>query len=191
MNDFKCSCPHCGQHIQGDAQWRGRELQCPTCQQTLIVPPSQPAPMVTSPTPACSQVAARPWWELPCWARLIWLVVLGGMTPAILSVGMAVTLFLGPLALVAAPVAGTWLAMVLARHCQQQAPPRRYWIYALSTAAAYGLIALSAMLPGGSTSAGHEPSLGGAQAAVAGGIGILLVLGSSVCWLLGAALAWE
>ena len=191
MNDFKCSCPHCGQHIQGDAQWRGRELQCPTCQQTLIVPPSQPAPMVTSPTPAFSQVAARPWWELPCWARLIWLAVLGGMTLAILSVGMAVTLFLGPLALVAAPVAGTWLTMVLARHCQQQAPPRRYWIYVLSTVAAYGLIALSAVLPGGSASAGHEPSFGEAQAAMAGGIGILLVLGSSVCWLLGAALAWE
>jgi len=191
MNEYKCSCLHCGQHIQGNAQWRGRELPCPTCQQTLIVPPSQPAPMVISQTPALSQVAARPWWELPCWARLIWLVVLGGMTPAILSVGMAVTLFLGPLALVAAPVAGMWLAMVLARHCQQQAPPRRYWVYVLSTATAYGLIALAAGLPGGPVPTGHEPSLAGAQAAVAGGVGILFVMGSSVCWLLGSAFAWK
>ena len=97
---------------------------------------------------------------------------------------MAVTLFLGPLALVAAPVAGMWLAMVLARHCQQQAPPRRYWVYVLSTATAYGLIALAAGLPGGPVPTGHEPSLAGAQAAVAGGVGIFLswALRSAGCW---------
>lgn len=38
MNEFKFSCPHCGQHILRDLLWSGRETNCPACQQLLIVP---------------------------------------------------------------------------------------------------------------------------------------------------------
>ena len=43
MSDFRCSCPHCGQHIQGDEQWQGCAMPCPTCGQMLIVPPGPTA----------------------------------------------------------------------------------------------------------------------------------------------------
>jgi len=53
----------------------------------------------------------------------------------------------------------------------------------------YGLLVAQAFWPVGSKSAGHEPSLAGAEAAVAGGIAMFVVLGSSLFWLLGAAIA--
>ena len=188
MIDFKCSCPHCGQHIEGDGQWRGRELQCPTCQETLVVPRSQPVPVVTSMPTASPRTEPRPLGELPHWARVIWLVALGALTPFIVSVAIVITVILGPLAFVAGPVLGTWVSMILTRHCRQHAPPCRFWIYFVSVLSVYSLILLSAFLPGGSKPGGHEPSLGGAQAAMSGGIVILLLLGSSVLWLLGAAI---
>jgi len=43
MSEFKFSCPNCGQHIQGDERWSGREINCPACQQPLVVP-SQGSP---------------------------------------------------------------------------------------------------------------------------------------------------
>ena len=134
------------------------------------------------------EVEARAFWEFPLWARVVWLVVLGAFTPFIVSIAMVITAFLGPLAFVAGPVLGTWVSVVLARHCQQYAPPRRFWIYPVSVVSVYGLILAAAFWPGGPNSGGHEPSLGGAQAAVAGGIVLLLVLGSSVFWLLGLAI---
>ena len=42
MSEFKFSCPQCGQHILCDAQWSGREINCPACQQTLVVPSLAP-----------------------------------------------------------------------------------------------------------------------------------------------------
>ncbi len=38
MSEFKFSCPHCGQHLQGDPLWSGREINCPVCQRILLVP---------------------------------------------------------------------------------------------------------------------------------------------------------
>jgi hypothetical protein len=188
MNDFKCSCPHCGQHIQGDGQWQGRELQCPNCQETLVVPHSQPVPLVDSMRTASPRVVPRPPGELPRWSRVIWLVALGALTPFIVSVAIVLTVFLGPLAFVAGPALGTWVSVVLTRHCRQHAPPRRFWIYLVSVPLVYGLVLLSALMPGESKLVAHDPSLGGAQAAMSGGIVILLLLGSSVVWLLGAAI---
>ena len=189
MNDFKCSCPHCGQHIQGDGQWRGRELQCPACQETLIVPGSQPIPIVFLRPTQSPRVTPRPSGALPRWVRVAWLVVLGALTPVIVTVAMVVTGLLGRLAFVVGPALGTLVSIVLTRHCWQQAPPQRFWIYPVSTLSVYGLILLSAFLPGGSKSGGHEPSLAGAQAAMSGGLVLLVVLGSALFWSLGAAVA--
>lgn len=40
MSEFKFACPVCGQHITADSGASGTPLECPTCFQTLIVPPA-------------------------------------------------------------------------------------------------------------------------------------------------------
>ena len=44
MADMKFSCSHCGQDIECDELWSGHEIQCPTCQGQLVVPPKPDAP---------------------------------------------------------------------------------------------------------------------------------------------------
>ena len=56
MSEFKFSCPQCGQHILGDTQWSGREINCPACQQTLVVPPPGP-PVVQAPAATGAGIA--------------------------------------------------------------------------------------------------------------------------------------
>jgi DNA-directed RNA polymerase subunit RPC12/RpoP len=41
---MKFSCSHCGQDIECDELWSGHEIQCPTCQGQLVVPPKPDAP---------------------------------------------------------------------------------------------------------------------------------------------------
>jgi len=43
MADFRFTCAHCGQEIELDELWTGHQIQCPSCQQELTVPP-KPAP---------------------------------------------------------------------------------------------------------------------------------------------------
>src|SRR5277367_5933634 len=50
MADFKFSCAQCGQHIACDAGYSGMQINCPTCQQ-LIVVPQAPRPAAAPPTP--------------------------------------------------------------------------------------------------------------------------------------------
>ncbi len=38
MSEFRFACPHCGQRISGDANYRGCEISCPACQRKLTVP---------------------------------------------------------------------------------------------------------------------------------------------------------
>ena len=38
MAEFKFSCPQCGQRIQCDTSYSGRQINCPACQQTVVVP---------------------------------------------------------------------------------------------------------------------------------------------------------
>lgn len=44
MADLKFACTHCGQGIECDELWSGHQLQCPTCQKELTVPPKPDAP---------------------------------------------------------------------------------------------------------------------------------------------------
>jgi len=39
MNEFKFSCPHCGQHIKAAEDLMGRQFQCPSCHHLIRVPP--------------------------------------------------------------------------------------------------------------------------------------------------------
>src|ERR1019366_7636134 len=43
MADMKFNCSHCGQDIECDELWSGHEIQCPTCQGQLVVPPKPEA----------------------------------------------------------------------------------------------------------------------------------------------------
>jgi outer membrane lipoprotein-sorting protein len=38
MAEFKFSCPQCGQHIQCDPGYSGVQINCPSCQQAIVVP---------------------------------------------------------------------------------------------------------------------------------------------------------
>ena len=38
MAEFKFSCPQCGQNIQCDTSYSGRQINCPACQQPIVVP---------------------------------------------------------------------------------------------------------------------------------------------------------
>lgn len=39
MSEFKFECPKCRQRLQCDEQFCGREIQCPSCQVLLHIPP--------------------------------------------------------------------------------------------------------------------------------------------------------
>jgi len=39
MSQFKFSCSHCQQHLQCDEQMSGRQIQCPSCQMLIRIPP--------------------------------------------------------------------------------------------------------------------------------------------------------
>jgi hypothetical protein len=61
MAEIKFSCPRCGQHISGNEQWSGRQIQCPICATSLTVPgalppqtPAAPAPESLVPQPPAS-----------------------------------------------------------------------------------------------------------------------------------------
>ena len=191
MSDFKCTCPHCGQHIQGDGQWRGCELRCPACQETMVVPKVMHVPaVVPNPAKPPEDEPARPL-ELPAWGRIVWLVVLGALTPVIVCVAMAVTFLLGPLAWIAAPIFGAWVSFGLARHCHDQPKPSPYWVYIVSVLVTYALILLASFLPAQHSSGRSEPSLAGAQAAMMGGFVLLFILASALIWLIGAAIAFR
>jgi outer membrane lipoprotein-sorting protein len=49
MAEFKFSCPQCGQHIQYDVGYSGAQINCPTCNQ-LIVVPQAPRPAAAPPS---------------------------------------------------------------------------------------------------------------------------------------------
>jgi hypothetical protein len=48
MPEFKFSCPQCGQRILCDSAYAGAQINCPGCQQSIIVPPS---PAAAAPPP--------------------------------------------------------------------------------------------------------------------------------------------
>ena len=54
MADLRFTCTHCGQEIECDELWSGREIQCPTCQAQLAVPPKSDAP------PQAALASAKP-----------------------------------------------------------------------------------------------------------------------------------
>jgi outer membrane lipoprotein-sorting protein len=75
MAEFKFSCPQCNQHIQCDTGYAGMQINCPTCQQAIVVPqaprsaaapalamapPPPPPPSASAPGLATRQTTAAP-----------------------------------------------------------------------------------------------------------------------------------
>jgi hypothetical protein len=44
MAEIKFSCPQCGQHVSGNEQWAGHQIQCPACATSITVPQAPPPP---------------------------------------------------------------------------------------------------------------------------------------------------
>ena len=58
MSEFKFFCPQCGQRIQCDISYSGRQINCPVCQQAIVVPPPPRADGAT-PVPVKSQILRK------------------------------------------------------------------------------------------------------------------------------------
>jgi len=58
MADIKFSCPHCGQHISCEEVWSGHQIQCPACQNNLMVPHAHPPPAAAVPGPVVPEPQA-------------------------------------------------------------------------------------------------------------------------------------
>jgi hypothetical protein len=56
MAEFKFSCPQCDQHILCDTDHSGLQINCPSCQQLIVIPP---APHSAAAPPAPSVLATR------------------------------------------------------------------------------------------------------------------------------------
>jgi hypothetical protein len=52
MAEFKFSCPQCGQNIQCGTGYSGTQINCPTCQQGIVVPPAPPSAVPVPPQAA-------------------------------------------------------------------------------------------------------------------------------------------
>lgn len=53
MSTFRFGCPHCGQRIEGAAEYRGTQIDCPACQKPITVPSLVArAPMAAAAAPA-------------------------------------------------------------------------------------------------------------------------------------------
>ncbi|HEY5233841.1 MAG TPA: hypothetical protein VIK35_09945 [Verrucomicrobiae bacterium] len=59
MAEFKFSCPQCGQHIQCDAAYSGEQINCPSCQQAIVVPQATSAAAAPPATPPSLSIPAR------------------------------------------------------------------------------------------------------------------------------------
>ena len=45
MAEFKFPCSKCGQNIQCDVRYVGSQINCPSCRESIVVPPSSPSPV--------------------------------------------------------------------------------------------------------------------------------------------------
>jgi len=68
MPEFKFYCPQCGQHILGDDNHAGRQINCPACQKPIVVPPAPttaPIPPQPAPVPIPVPIAVAPPRQIP------------------------------------------------------------------------------------------------------------------------------
>lgn len=44
MSDFKFNCTYCSQHLAATEEMVGRQIECPSCQRSLVIPPPENGP---------------------------------------------------------------------------------------------------------------------------------------------------
>jgi hypothetical protein len=54
MSDFKFNCPHCQQPFEAPGEMLGQEINCPTCNGAITLPPQQPKLATFVPPPPAS-----------------------------------------------------------------------------------------------------------------------------------------
>ena len=59
MAEIKFSCPQCGQHVSGNDQWAGHQIQCPACAATITVPQAAAASAAAA-APAHQSLVPQP-----------------------------------------------------------------------------------------------------------------------------------
>lgn len=59
MIEFKFSCPSCGQHLQVTDAYSGRQINCPACQELILVPQA-PGPRTVIPATAAPPIIPVP-----------------------------------------------------------------------------------------------------------------------------------
>jgi DNA-directed RNA polymerase subunit RPC12/RpoP len=98
MAEFKFSCPQCGQKIRGDVGYAGLPINCPACQQPIVVPP----PPSQSPIPPATRAAAvKPpgRFKLPVLKRFKLpprrILLIAGVSAAALAAVIITTIYLG------------------------------------------------------------------------------------------------
>jgi len=59
MAEFKFACAQCGQHIQCDTSYAGMQIDCPVCQQSIVVPQPPRAAASAAPSAAAPLVIKK------------------------------------------------------------------------------------------------------------------------------------
>jgi DNA-directed RNA polymerase subunit RPC12/RpoP len=49
MSEFKFNCPKCGQHILANEEWGDRQIDCPSCNTRITIPPTTKVPKKQAP----------------------------------------------------------------------------------------------------------------------------------------------
>jgi len=116
MAEFKFSCPQCGQHIQCDVGYSGMQINCPSCQQAIVVPqaprstatapPAPPVPPASQPGLSTRQTTTAP----AAGRRFVGAPSPGGQPPAKpkSKVLQTILVIIACVAVLAGLVAGGW-----------------------------------------------------------------------------------
>jgi DNA-directed RNA polymerase subunit RPC12/RpoP len=98
MSEFKFACPVCGQHLTADCRTSGRQIECPTCFQKIVVPQAPEsadtklilsAAQVGKPRPASPDTVSQlgplqtSFHRSSIWTSVAWLVFLGAAGAAL------------------------------------------------------------------------------------------------------------
>ena len=170
--DRTLSCPYCRQRLAADGAAAAGTIRCPNCRKSfLFLHDLQESPSA----PFHKSIMG------------LSLGLLGSLCPVVMLVAMAVTLVLGPFAVVIAPVVALTIAILACGYVYLRAGPRWFWFYV-----AIGL-AFSIMVqfwpehiqPSAAQSGASGFAL--AQASIAARLLHRLVM---VLWLLAAGYVW-
>jgi len=124
------------------------------------------------------------------WIDVVFLVLIGVLSPWLLMFATAFTMILGSLAYVAAPVVSGFGSYLIASFCLERTSRRLFWIYPCMALMSFAFPFMGELFPKQGPGGGGEPSLGGAMAATSGALAMFLVVPFVLFpWAVGLAVA--